>query len=94
MHGNMFSRDTSKKSIDQPQNDEEWKASQPSREKGQEITAVNKCTQICGDSFGGKSCAKIVLVKLSNCHRPYTCENMYAIIDDQSNRTLANSTFF
>ena len=52
------------------------------------------CTEICGDSFKGKSCAKTVLVTVyPEGHRNQALE-CYAVIDDQSNRTLGKSKLF
>jgi len=55
-----------------------------------ELNSSVKCTQICGrKGFTGKSCAKIVL---ANVYRKGNEENKirtYAIVDDQSNRSLA-----
>ena len=56
------------------------------------ITA--KCTQICHEPFGGKSCAKTVLVNVYPDGLPDKAKRMYAMIDDQSNRSLARSDFF
>ena len=55
---------------------------------------ASKCTQICGSKFSGKSCAKIVLVKVYHKYSPHKSLNAYAIIDDQSNRSLARSDLF
>ncbi|CAC5372300.1 unnamed protein product [Mytilus coruscus] len=57
-----------------------------------------KCTEICDDSadptsFQGKSCAKTLLVKVYPEGKPEVSVTTYAIIDDQSNRSLACSTF-
>ena len=54
----------------------------------------SKCTQICGGSFSGKSCAKTVLVNVYPKGQQSKAVRMYAILDDQSNRTLARSDFF
>ncbi|XP_061170947.1 uncharacterized protein LOC133180435 [Saccostrea echinata] len=57
--------------------------------------AVNsKCTQICGQTFGGKSCAKTILVHVYPKHCPQKSVKIYAVIDDQSNRTLAKPELF
>lgn len=55
----------------------------------------SRCTQICGNSrLGAKSCAKIVLVDVF-CHScPSNRLRTYAIIDDQSNRSLAKPELF
>ncbi|XP_021358095.1 uncharacterized protein LOC110453467 [Mizuhopecten yessoensis] len=57
---------------------------------------LNKCTQICGtsNSFKGKSCAKTILIQVFPNGRPEEALKAYAIIDDQSNRSLARSEFF
>ena len=54
----------------------------------------SKCTQICGDNFQGKSCAKTILVKVYPKNDPHHFIRTYALLDDQSNRTLARSDFF
>ncbi|XP_060079797.1 uncharacterized protein LOC132559197 [Ylistrum balloti] len=77
---------------------------QPRQSHGEERTSIrgdnrkinSKCTQLCGETgpFVGKSCAKTVLV---NIHKDGQLNNVlraYAIIDEQSNRTLAKSEFF
>lgn len=64
------------------------------RTKGQIQSVNSKCTQICGGSFSGKSCAKTVLVKVYPKGQHEKAVRMYAILDDQSNRTLARSNFF
>ena len=46
------------------------------------------CTQLCGNSFGGRSCGKIVLVVVFSDANPDHLVCAYAIIDDQSNRSL------
>ena len=53
-----------------------------------------RCTQICNQPFGGKSCAKTLLVKVYPDGHPDEGKLMYAMIDDQSNRSLAKSEFF
>ena len=55
---------------------------------------ASKCTQICNQTFGGKSCAKTLLVTVFPNGHPEEGKQMYAMVDDQSNRSLANSTFF
>jgi hypothetical protein len=54
-------------------------------------SANTMCTQICANTFQGKSCAKIVLVRVYNQKKPQNAKNVYAIIDDQSNRSLIDS---
>jgi len=59
-----------------------------------DIGVTNICTEVCGPGFNGKSCAKIVLVRVHHRDQPCKSFEMYAIIDDQSNRTLARSALF
>ncbi|XP_056017477.1 uncharacterized protein LOC130053871 [Ostrea edulis] len=54
----------------------------------------NKCTEICQGDFKGKSCAKIVLVTVTHSAFPDRRFRTYAILDDQSNRTLAQKDLF
>ena len=58
-------------------------------------TSVNStCTEICKDTYSGKSCAKILPVNVYHKDNQYKVIRMYAIIDDQSNRSLASPEFF
>lgn len=54
----------------------------------------NKCTDICRDASKPKSCSKICLVNVypSNQHERAKC--IYAVLDEQSNRSLVKSQFF
>ncbi|XP_071139321.1 uncharacterized protein [Mytilus edulis] len=52
------------------------------------------CTQICMDKFGGKSCAKIIPVEVYRSDNPDRRLKVYALMDDQSNRTLGKSELF
>ncbi|XP_067250257.1 uncharacterized protein [Chanodichthys erythropterus] len=56
--------------------------------------ATSTCTQVCGDHSSGKSCSKICLVNVYPKGEPQNKQKVYAIIDDQSNRSLARSAFF
>lgn len=56
------------------------------------ITVDSKCTQICRDVHcTSKSCSKIVLVKVYCEESPENAKKLYAIIDDQSNRSVVKS---
>ncbi|CAG2248291.1 unnamed protein product [Mytilus edulis] len=46
------------------------------------------CSQVCGDYFSGKSCAKTVLVTIYQKNQRANAVRTYALIDDQSNRSL------
>ncbi|XP_052216072.1 uncharacterized protein LOC127834351 isoform X1 [Dreissena polymorpha] len=53
-----------------------------------------RCTEICGSVIGGISCAKTMLVSVypeGERHKAIQC---YAVVDDQSNRTLGKSEIF
>ncbi|VDI50541.1 Hypothetical predicted protein [Mytilus galloprovincialis] len=52
------------------------------------------CTQICMDKFSGKSCAKIMPVEVYRSDNPDRRLKVYALMDDQSNRTLGKSELF
>ena len=56
------------------------------------LSVASKCTQICHQIFGGKSCAKTLLVNVHPTGHPEEGKHMYAVIDDQSNRSLAKRT--
>ena len=57
-----------------------------------EITS--KCTQVCGENLAGRSCSKICLVKVYPASHPDKAIRLYAIHDEQSNRSLVRSEFF
>ncbi|XP_063404523.1 uncharacterized protein LOC134687988 [Mytilus trossulus] len=57
-------------------------------------TVETKCTAICGEGFSGKSCSKVVLVKVYKKDEPEKYINLYALMDDQSNRTLGRTELF
>ena len=60
-----------------------------------ESSVTSTCTQICGNKqYSGKSCAKMVLVKVLQSSRPEYAFKAYAILDEQSNRSLANPLLF
>ncbi|KAL4009046.1 hypothetical protein ACER0C_002898 [Sarotherodon galilaeus] len=54
----------------------------------------SKCTEVCGQSDSPRSCSKISLVKVYPAGQKERAIKMYAVIDDQSNRSLAKSEFF
>ena len=49
---------------------------------------TNACTSVCQNIPGGRSCSKICKVKVQN-HENLESAIVYAVIDDQSNATLA-----
>lgn len=52
------------------------------------------CTKVCGEGSSAKSCSKICLVRVYPKGRPEAAVKMYAMLDDQSNRSLVRSEFF
>jgi len=56
-----------------------------------EMSTSSTCTQRCGHVFTGKSCSKVILVKIYDKHQPHSGRLVYAILDDQSNRSLIRS---
>ncbi|XP_062570928.1 uncharacterized protein LOC134232947 [Saccostrea cucullata] len=55
---------------------------------------TTNCTQVCSAAFSGKSCAKIILVNIFRVGREDLKKRAYVILDDQSSKTLAKSSFF
>ncbi|XP_063448356.1 uncharacterized protein LOC134727857 [Mytilus trossulus] len=55
---------------------------------------VTACTQICKNRGTSKSCSKTILVRVYPNGQPENSLLLYAIIDEQSNRSLAKSSFF
>ncbi len=53
-----------------------------------------KCTEVCGSDLSGKTCSKICLVSVFPSGQREKAIRVYAIIDDQSNRSLVRSKFF
>ena len=56
---------------------------------------TSNCIEVCSDQqLCGKSCAKIVPVNVYSKNNPHEIVQIYAILDDQSNRYLASQEFF
>ncbi|KAJ8364971.1 hypothetical protein SKAU_G00138020 [Synaphobranchus kaupii] len=65
--------------------------------KGTPTTAPlvsSTCTAVCGQGLMGRSCSKICLVRVYPRGQRDRSVNMYAILDDQSNRSLARPDLF
>lgn len=58
------------------------------------LLTTSNCTEVCGNGFQGKSCSKICLVNVFLSTSPERKTRMYAMLDDQSNVSLARSHFF
>lgn len=54
-----------------------------------EAAVSTTCTKVCGKDISGRSCSKICLVKVYPANHPDVASRIYAILDDQSNRSLA-----
>lgn len=57
-------------------------------------SVISKCTEVCGQSNSPRSCSKICLVKAYPEGQKDRAIRMYAVIDEQSNRSLAKTEFF
>ena len=57
-------------------------------------TVTSKCTEICGNADSPRSCAKICLIKAYPAGRKDKAVKMYAVLDEQSNKSLAKTEFF
>lgn len=57
-------------------------------------TVSSRCTEVCGRDLFGKSCSQICLVKLFPSGQQEKAVRVYAIVDDQSNRSLVRSDAF
>lgn len=57
-------------------------------------TVTSKCTEICGNTDSPRSCAKICLIRAYPRGRKDKAVKMYAVLDEQSNKSLAKTEFF
>ncbi|XP_075315887.1 uncharacterized protein LOC142375626 [Odontesthes bonariensis] len=77
-----------------------WKGSAASEDHGGEqrelaaMDVTSKCTEICGNLTGSRSCSKICLVRVYPDGQSERAVKMYAVLDEQSNRSLAKTDFF
>ena len=69
-------------------------ASEYDREEDPTINITSQCTEICGSNLMERSYSKISLVKVYSKGQRDKAVKVYAIIDDQSNRSLTRSEFF
>ena len=93
MHVDNLNRNNTQSQV----NDNDKEESQKNYGGEGETTVNPKCTQVCGtenDKFKGRSCAKTVLVKVYPQAHPENSLKVYAIVDDQSNRSLAKPELF
>lgn len=54
----------------------------------------SSCTEVCGAEQVGRSCSKICLAKVYHKGCPDKAIKAYIVLDDQSNWSLATSSFF
>lgn len=59
-----------------------------------ENAVTSKCTEICGNADIQWSCSKISPVTVYPTGKREEARKMYAVIDEQSNKSLAKSEFF
>ena len=66
--------------------------------EGEEIRpqahVTTKCTEVCGGDLANRSCSKICLVRVHPAGHRDKAVKLYAILDEQSNRSLVRSQFF
>ena len=55
---------------------------------------TNNCTKVCGEELTDRSCSKICLVKVFPAGHREKAVKLYAIMDEQSNRSLVHPQFF
>lgn len=67
---------------------------EPEQQKDDLPNVISKCTEICSSSPQPRSCSKICLVKAYPSNQRNKMQHVYAVLDDQSNRSLAKSQFF
>ncbi|XP_075431592.1 uncharacterized protein LOC142468854 [Ascaphus truei] len=64
------------------------------KEEGEPTSVTSQRTEVCGKEGDKMSCSKICLVAVHPQGQPEKAIRMYAILDDQSNRSLVRSEFF
>ncbi|XP_040908610.1 uncharacterized protein LOC121191510 [Toxotes jaculatrix] len=63
-------------------------------QNGNSSSVTSKCTEVCGHNDHSHSCSKICLVKVYPAGEEERAVKMYAVLDEQSNKSLAKSEFF
>lgn len=77
-----------------------WAIKEPNSEHGREEREegspdiISKCTEVYGEANTSCSCSNICLIKVHSKEQPDRLIKVYAVLDDQSNRSLAWSEFF
>ncbi|XP_040209626.1 uncharacterized protein LOC120940698 [Rana temporaria] len=89
LHSDLFKRKPSPGSNPKPTSDD---GGERTEQHANPVTT--RCTEVCGEGLHSKSCSKICLVRVFPEGCPQNSIKMYAILDDQSNRSLASPEFF
>ncbi|XP_040208534.1 uncharacterized protein LOC120940042 [Rana temporaria] len=89
LHSDLFKRKPSPGSNPKPTSDD---GGERTEQHANPVTT--RCTEVCGEGLHSKSCSKICLVRVFPEGCPQNSLKMYAILDDQSNRSLASPEFF
>lgn len=64
------------------------------QDEGAPQAVTSKCTDICGTTVRGRSCSKICLVRVYPAGQRERAVKAYAVLDEQSNKSLARKEFF
>lgn len=66
------------------------------REQRESVSSsvTSMCTEVCGNTEYPRSCSKICLVRVYPVGRKEKATKMYAVLDEQSNKSLAKTEFF
>ncbi|XP_071158970.1 uncharacterized protein [Mytilus edulis] len=90
-------RHVSSMHIDRPPTSDKISTPKTDEDNGGELsteTVSAICTRLCGNMRVGRSCGKTVLVDVFSGTSPEQSVRIYAIIDDQSNHSLATPDLF
>ena len=66
----------------------------PHRQGGEPSNVTARCTEVCGNTAGGRSCSKICPAFIYWNGQPKNKIKAYVVIDDQGNCSLAKSKLF
>ena len=59
-----------------------------------QVNIKTRCTEVCREEKGSKSCCKMCPAFVYNISKPHKKIKVYIVIDDQSNRSLAKAKLF
>lgn len=90
-----YSREKQEEEIDSSLLASPWNGGEEHSSRWTQREIRTKCTEICeSSSFSVKSCAKVLLLRMYSTSRPDKSLLTYALIDDQSNISLATTHLF